>query len=184
MEAHELAVEQRVRTGKGSARKSRAKGHVPGVVYGKDIEPFSISFEPTALRTVMKSSHGMNSVIRLMVEGKSDPVLVMIKDLQSDPLSRSIVHSDFIQVSESRPVIVEVPLHLDGRPVGVKAGGLLQQLVRTITVRCLPQNIPVELRADVSHLDINESLHVKDLPLPAGTEALYRTNFSIATVLK
>lgn len=184
MEAHELVVEQRVKTGKGSARKSRARGHVPGVVYGKEIEPFSISFEPSSLRTVIKSTHGMNSVIRLTVEGKADKPLVMIKDLQTHPLSRAIIHSDFIQVAEDKPVVVVVPLHLDGKPEGVKVGGLLQQLQRSLTVRCLPKDIPVEIRTDVSHLNINESLHVKDVAMPEGVQALYRSNYAVATVLK
>ncbi len=184
METHQLVVEQRVKTGKGSARKSRARGHVPGVVYGKDIKSFSISFEPASLRTVLKSSHGMNSVITLSVEGNNNPVLVMVKDLQTHPISRDIIHSDFIQVSDSRPVVVNVPLHLDGKPEGVKAGGLLQQLQRTLTLRCLPKDIPVEVRTDVSHLNILESLYVKDVALPVGSEVLARTNYAVATVLK
>jgi len=108
----------------------------------------------------------------------------MVKDIQIDPLRRTILHSDFIQITEDRPVVVPIPFHVEGRALGVIAGGILQQLERTILVSCLPANIPVEIRADVSHLNVGESLVIKDLKLPEGTTAVAKETHAVAQVMK
>ncbi|MFM7200875.1 MAG: 50S ribosomal protein L25 [Myxococcota bacterium] len=181
MESVELAVEPRVANGKGNAHKVRAAGLVPAVVYGKGFESRSISLAPVAIRNTLKSKLGFNSVIKLNVAGESS-FLVMLKEVQRHPVSREIIHIDFLRIHEDAPVTVSVPLRLEGRAEGVVAGGTLKALVRTLNVRCLPANIPTELKADVTSLKIADSLQAKSVPLDAGVTLASNPNTSVATV--
>lgn len=183
METLQLSVELRRTTGKGSAHKSRARGMAPGVVYGPGVEPFAISFNPVTLRALLKGGRGINSVLSLSVtDGRL--VTAMVKDLQVDPLSRNIIHGDFIAISETTPVTVKVPLHFEGRSEGVKAGGVLIHLAREVTLRCLPKDIPSELKVDVTPLKIGDSLHFADLKGPEGSQVVFKVNRPLAYVEK
>lgn len=183
METLQMSVELRRTTGKGSAHKSRARGMAPGVVYGPGIEPFAISFNPANLRSLLKSGHGVNSVLSLSV---SDGRLVtaMVKDMQIDPLSRNIIHGDFIAINENTPVTVKVPLHFEGRSEGVKAGGVLIHLAREVTLRCLPKDIPHELKVDITPLKIGDSLHFSELKTPEGAQVVFKVDRPVAYVEK
>lgn len=183
MDTHELGAEQRLSTGKGGAHKTRARGLVPAVVYGKGMDPMSIACQPVALRDMLKSQRGRNTVIKLNIEGQ-DNILAMLQDVQIHPLSRQILHSDFVRILEDQKVLVRVPIRLVGRPEGVKMGGLLQPVRRAVSVRCLPRDIPVEVVVDVTALNVGESILIKNVVPPEGTEIVYRTNFAVATVLK
>lgn len=181
MESVELAVEQRVANGKGNAHKVRAAGLVPAVVYGKGFESKSISLAPVALRNTLKSKLGFNSVISLSMPGESS-CLVMLKEVQRHPVSREIIHVDFLRIHEDAPVTVSVPLRLEGRAEGVVAGGTLKSLARTLTVRCLPALIPTELKVDVTPLKIGESLAAKNVTLADGVTLAMNANTAVATV--
>lgn len=183
MEALELAIETRVGDGKGGARKLRAAGRVPAVVYGKGFNAISISFVPSDLRAMFKSKLGRNTVLRLNVPNEA-PMLAMLKEVQTHPVSREFIHVDFLRVYEDAEVVVPVPLHLEGRAEGVVAGGTLKQLQRTLAVRCLPKDIPTEVRADITPMQIGGSLFVRDIKLPAGCKTATDLAQPIATIEK
>lgn len=181
MEPLELAVERRAKTGKGSAHKTRARGLAPGVVYGQDIQPIPISFTPAAVKTVMKSPYGINQLIRVVVDS-GEQTVALIKHLQIDPLSRKIIHGDFVAVADGRQQLFLVPLRLEGKPEGVKAGGFLKQSVRALTVKCLPKDIPLAINLDVSALGIGDSIHVNEVTTPDGCKLVFGANFPVAAV--
>lgn len=165
IERMELEVSLRDGRGKSVTRKLRAAGKTPAVVYGSGIEPTAIEVESQALSKVLRG--GVNALVDLkgpkVVEGK--PVLV--KDIQRDPLSRRVVHCDLYAVNLQARLDVEIPLHFIGIPRGVALdGGVLEPVLRTLEVSCMPLAIPESFDVDVSDLGIGDAIHVRDLVLP------------------
>jgi large subunit ribosomal protein L25 len=181
-----LTVETREGTGKGVARKLRAAGRIPGNCYGKKMTQ-NISVDPKALSQLIKTSaSGLNTLIDLKVEGGGgfDGKKVLLKELQSDPISDELLHADFFALDLTAAIDVAVPIHTTGIPVGVSlAGGIFDQVLREIHLECQPDSIPEEITIDVSELDIGMSLHVRDLELPAGVKLLSDGDLSVASVL-
>ena len=166
IERLELEVSLRDGRGKSVTRKLRAAGKVPAVVYGSGISPTAIVVESLALAKILRG--GSNALIDLngakAIEGK--PVLV--KEIQRDPLSRRVVHCDLYAVNLKARLDVEVPIHFVGIPRGVALdGGVLEPLLRTLEVSCMPLTIPESIEVDVSNLGIGDAIHVRDLLLPA-----------------
>jgi len=180
-----LTVETREGTGKGVARKLRAAGRIPGNCYGKDSTQ-NISVDPKALDHLLKSSaSGLNTLIDLKVEGGGgfDGKKVLLKELQSDPVSNALLHADFFAVDLTHLIDVAVPIHATGTPIGVSLeGGIFDQVLREIHLECLPDSIPEEVLVDVSGLEIGMSLHIRDLELPAGVKLLSDGDLSVASV--
>jgi large subunit ribosomal protein L25 len=166
MERLELPVEIRSGRGKGAARRLRASGSVPGVVYGHGCDATSIAVSARVVSRLV----GSNQIISLSgAEGLSGR-LVLMKEAQLDPVSREILHCDLYAVDPSQKVEATVPLHLTGKPKGVEVGGVLEPMLRTIEVRCLPLSIPTEITVDVSELEVGDVLHARSIPLPEGIE--------------
>ncbi len=166
IERLELQVSLREGRGKSVTRKLRMAGQIPAVIYGAGIAPTAIVVEHMALAKVLRG--GANALIDLKgdkaVEGK--PVLV--KEIQRDPLSRKVVHCDLYAVNLKARLDVEIPLHFVGIPRGVALdGGVLEPLMRTLEVSCMPLAIPESIDVDVSNLGIGDAIHVRDLVLPA-----------------
>jgi large subunit ribosomal protein L25 len=181
-----LNVETRQGAGKGVARKLRAAGRIPGVCYGKGEPSVSISLDPRALRHLLdQSAAGMNTLINLAVEGGGafDGKMVLVRELQKDPVEGSYLHADFVAVDVQHTIEVSVPIHITGRAPGVELGGILDQALREIDLECLPLAIPSEIVADVSELDVGQSLHVSDLVLPAGVELRSDPGLSVVSVV-
>jgi len=181
-----LTVETREGTGKGVARKLRAAGRIPGNCYGKNAAQ-NISVDPKALDHLIKSSaSGLNTLIDLKVEGGGgfDGKKVLLKELQSDPVSNELLHADFFAVDLTHTIDVAVPIHATGTPVGVSmSGGIFDQVLREIHLECLPDSIPEEVVVDVTDMDIGMSLHIRDLELPEGVKLLSDGDLSVASVL-
>lgn len=181
-----LTVEAREGTGKGVARKLRAAGRIPGNCYGKDSTQ-KISVDPKALSRLIKSSaSGMNTLIDLKVAGGGgfDGKKVLLKELQSDPVSNELLHADFFALDLTHSIEVAVPIHTTGVPVGVSLeGGILDQVLREIHLECLPGSIPEEITVDVTGLEIGMSLHIRDLELPAGVKRISDPDLSVVSVL-
>jgi large subunit ribosomal protein L25 len=156
-----LKVVKREGTGKGVARRTRAEGRVPAVVYGPDLAAMPISVDRREFVTALHTDAGMNVLLSLEVDGKSIPALA--KELQRDPVRGTLLHADFIMVDLKQEVEVEVPVHIVGEAQGAKEGGVLEQPLFTVTVRCLPTEVPEQIEADVSHLNIGDSLRVSEL---------------------
>ncbi len=173
MEFVELRVERRTGTGKGVARELRRRGQIPAILYGEG-EPIPLTADPKVLLRVLGTEAGENVILNLtIVAGKDFTRKAMVKEVQVDPVTGKPLHADFLAISMERPIEVEVPVEVAGVPEGVKEkGGILDQILREIRVRCLPVAIPDRIGLDVSSLDIGDVLHVSDLPIPEGVELL------------
>jgi len=183
MEIVSVTVEARSGAGKGPARRARAAGKVLGVFYGpnqRDALSLQLDHKEFAKKlAVLEGSH-------LIQFDSPAPELknrmVLLREVQSHPVTGQVLHADFYEVDLKTKLEVSVALHFTGKPVGVEAGGILQPIVREVTVKCLPTEIPAFLEVDVSQLGIHDSIHVEELTLPAGLEPVYETNFTIVTV--
>lgn len=156
-----LSVERRDSTGKGVARRARVAGKVPGVVYGRGMEPVPITVDRREFVTALHTDAGMNVLLSLQLEGEAIPALA--RDLQRDPVKGTLLHADFVKVDLTIEVEVDVPVHTVGESPGVKEGGVLEQPLHEVHVRCLPTDVPEQIEADISALDIGDSLRVSDL---------------------
>lgn len=176
-----LEAKSRTGAGKGYARRTRLEGLTPACVYGKHLEkPINIALDGKALRAAINTPKKLNTIIGLSVDGKEHTVL--LKDYQLDPVSKELLHADFIDVRENEQVKVKIPLVLTGKSVGVAEGGILSQMRRELEVWALPGAIPLNIEADVTPLKIATALHINDIKLPAGITVKTHVNFTIAVV--
>jgi large subunit ribosomal protein L25 len=181
---HRLDIELRSEKGKGVARKLRAAGRIPGVFYAPAEEATPITLDPQALdRLIRTSAAGMNTLIDVKGGDKLDGKVVLVKDIQRDPLKGVPLHADLYAIDVDKAIHVSVPIHLTGTATGVKLdGGILDQTLRELELNCLPRAIPEELTVDVTPLAVGDSLHVRDIALPEGVELLTDGDLSIANV--
>ena len=184
MPDHQLAVETRAGTGKGLARKLRAAGRIPAVCYSPGSSATQISVDPKALdRLLHKSSAGMNTLIDLS-GGGLDGKVVLVKELQRDPVSSVLLHADLFAVDVGKPIEVKVPVRIVGTPTGVTfGGGILDFPLREIEVLCLPRAIPEDLPIEVGALQVGDSIHVRDIALPQGVELVSDPDLSVVSVV-
>lgn len=180
MEIPVLNVEKRNQFGKESTSKLRKEGRIPGVCYGRGIDTINVSLDTDELITILKGPQGVNSLIKL--NGIEDRT-VFVQKLQHDPVERNIIHVDFLNIDTNKPIQRNVPIEIAGKPEGAKAGGILQVTGREILIEALPHNIPQHLIVDVESLQIGQSIHVKQVPLPEGVTAIYERNYSVCTVI-
>ena len=178
----QLKGSRRESIGKGWARKARAAGQIPAVLYGHGETPQPIAVEFREFEVALRGHKGSNAIVNLNVAGGEFTALV--RDVQYDPLSRAIIHLDFQHISLTENIEVEVPVHFVGTPLGVKdGGGILEHLVRTLTVRCLPTAIPAGIDVDVTALNIGQNLHVSDLAPGTGYEIITDAHVAVAAVV-
>jgi large subunit ribosomal protein L25 len=161
-----LVAETRDGTGKGAARKLRAQGRIPAVVYGRKRAAQSIIVSPDALQKLLRGAAGMNTLIDLSLGGATSTVLV--KGLERDPVRGRYLHADFYEVDLTQKVTVAVQVHLIGKAAGTDFGGILDHPLRELLIECLPREIPQRIDVDVSALQVNDSIHVSDLRLAPG----------------
>jgi large subunit ribosomal protein L25 len=181
-----VTATRRQATGKGIARKLRNQGFVPGVCYGLKNECISISLDPAELRKSLDPGRRTNTLLELTLKDgeAAEQFLVMVKDYQIDPLKRNVLHVDLVRVAPDQMMDVNIPLILTGKPEGVKLGGNFHQVFRTLPVRCLPTKIPVSITADVTHLQLYDTLSIKDLlALEPGVEIKLPPNQTLALVM-
>ncbi len=173
--------EKRETLGKGGARKARALGRIPAVMYGHGEQPVALSVDNREFVTSMRSHKGSNPILAVKLgEGE---FTALVRDVQYDPMTHDILHLDFQHISLTEKVDVKVPVHCVGTPLGVKdGGGILEIIVREIEVRCLPTAIPSAIDLDVSHLNIGDSVHASDVKV-ADIEILTEAGATIATVV-
>ncbi len=183
MAENALTAETRTGTGKGVARKLRAAGRIPAVLYGKGVDSKSLSVDPTALDTLLHSTGaGLNTLIDLEVDGGSQKVL--LRSLQREPVGGRFLHADFYQVDLTQRVTVSVPLQFVGTARGVALDeGILDHPVRDVDVECLPSAIPERIEVDVSDLELGSSIHVSEIVLPPDTEMKTDGALTVASVV-
>ena len=184
MERPVLTAEIREGVGKEKAKKLRTKGLIPAIFYGPRSQTIPLVIDYKELTKVLQTEAGENVLIDLDIRkgAQSDRKVVMVKDIQIDPLQRIALHTDFYEVAMDELVIVEVPVHLVGKPEGTKMGGILEQVRRVIQVQCLPGDIPKSIDIDVSALMIGDSIHIQDIQVE-NAKIISDTNFTIATVV-
>jgi large subunit ribosomal protein L25 len=153
--------------GSRSSGRLRLEGKVPGVVYGLGSEPVAITVEWPELRRALTTEAGLNALIDLTVDGSTN--LSVVKDLQRDPVRRSVTHVDFMLIDRDAPLTVDVPLNLVGTAPALEAmKGMVDQLLYTLTVKAKPGTIPTAIDVDISSLDLGTQVRVGDIELPAG----------------
>lgn len=158
----QLSGTRRETIGKGGARKARAAGQLPGVVYGHGEEPVAVAVDYREFMTQMRKHKGGNPIVNLNLGGNE--VTALVRDAQIDPITQAVLHVDFQHISLTEKVTVEVPVHAVGVAIGVKdGGGILEMITRTVEIRCLPTAIPASIDLDVTALNVGESLHVSDV---------------------
>jgi large subunit ribosomal protein L25 len=165
-----LKAERRDGSGKGVARKLRAAGRVPAVVYGHGEDAVSVSLDARELFHVLHTDAGANVLVDVRLDG--DTFLAMPRQIQRDLLRDRFIHVDLLRVARDERITVDVPVQLVGESHGVKEGGVVEHHLWTLQVECLPQNVPTAIEADISALGINESLKVADVKVPPKIEIL------------
>jgi large subunit ribosomal protein L25 len=168
-----LKAERREDTGKGVARKLRAAGKLPAVVYGGEGENMSLVLDANDTTHLFHSISVDNTIVNLTVEGEGAPMPSLVREIQTHPFRPDILHVDFLRIQTGVAVELDIPVELTGTPTGVRdQGGVLEQTIYMLPVSCFPAAIPDIIGADVSALEINDSLHVGELEIPEGVEVL------------
>jgi large subunit ribosomal protein L25 len=160
-----LAADPRSELGSRPAGRLRRQGRVPAVVYGLGNDTMNVTVPARDLSHILSGESGANTLINLEVDG--DTMLTLVRQIQRHPTRGELVHVDFIRIRRDVAVSADVPLHLIGEPAGVRDGGLLEQLVFSVTVEAMPGNIPVVFELDVSELVIGDQRRASDLAIPA-----------------
>lgn len=182
MELMKVAATRRTESGKSAARRLRAAEQIPAVAYGEKTTAQSLAVSPKRLIDVLATPHGRNTVIEIEVaDGDKFPALLC--DYQYHPISRSLLHADFLKISLDVPVDVDVPFETFGKSKGVVAGGTLHVVFRKLPVRCLPEKIPVKITFDITELDLDGHVGAKDLPLPEGVSLRLAPNQTVLAVV-
>jgi len=168
-----LEVSRREQGGKNVARRLRASGKVPAVVYGGHRDPVAIEVDRKSIsELIQKSEHGVRSIFLLKMAGSDQQRHAMIKDIQINPISRKLQHIDFVRVLMDEVVRTSVPVRINGTAIGVKEGGILDWQVRDLHIECLPNAIPDTIEVDVTELGSHDYVHVRDLKIPDGVKVL------------
>jgi large subunit ribosomal protein L25 len=168
-----LVAEKRASRGKNEARRLRAKGRIPAVVYGAQKEgdagnTLELAVDPKPLMRILHSGSGVNTLITLKVDGEGDS-RVLVKEFLVDPITHNLLHADFFRVNMDRRITVTVPVVIKGEPRGVKTeGGILDFVHREIELECLPADIPNAIEVDVSDLGLNDAIHLRDVATNAS----------------
>jgi large subunit ribosomal protein L25 len=183
-EQKDITVVAKTREGRGKndARRARAAGMVPVVVYGGEGGSVSALAPLRDLAAILRSESGRNTIFTLDIEGVGTSE-VMFHERQIDPVRGRLIHADLTRLVKGQKIEVTVPLHLVGEPVGVREEqGILEQIIREIEIRCEPREIPDVVNVDVSNLGVHDVLHISDIQVAEGIEILNDADTVIATV--
>jgi large subunit ribosomal protein L25 len=181
-----LKAHKRTVTGRNAIKKIKHQGLVPGVIYGSRSQPVTLQVDARELTNVLAHASSEHVLVELeIVDGdQSTNRLALIQEVQHHPLKRELLHIDFQAVSATEKITSEVPIEAIGEALGVRTfGGLLEYSLRTLEVECFPQDLPDIVRLDVTNLNIGESLHVRDIPLPSGVESITDGDLTVVSVV-
>ena len=178
-----LSAEKREGIRKGANRKLRASGRVPAILYGKDTKPSLLSVDAREAERLFQKISVENTIIDLKVKGDRTKIQALVREVQVAALRPDMLHIDFYKIQKGVSLEVDIPVDLSGIPNGVRnEGGILEQLIHEIPVRCLPNQIPESIKIDVTDLDLQGSLHVSDLAIPEGVEMLMDSERTLCVV--
>ncbi|MEY2559256.1 MAG: large subunit ribosomal protein [Verrucomicrobiota bacterium] len=177
-----LTAERRTATGRSAVRKLKAAGSVPAVIYGARDKPETLQVSRRDINAMLSHAAGENILVELEIGGKSR--LALVQEVQHAPLGGAILHIDFHAVSMNEVIQADVPLEPTGIANGVKnMGGLLEQNLRSLAIECLPRDLPDLITVDVSALNIGDSIHVREIPLPSGVTTRVQPDLTAFSVL-
>lgn len=183
METLEIQVDAREAGSKQKARRLRRGGKIPGILYGPKTQPVALEIDRKDFSSRVADLEGSHLVrLKSNSSALADRV-ALVKEVQFHPITGDVVHTDLYEVDLTARIQVRAPLHFVGKAEGVVRGGILQPVVREIEVECLPLDIPEFFNVEVGGLDIGDSIHIEDLPMPAGVTAIYESNFALVTVV-
>jgi large subunit ribosomal protein L25 len=163
----ELTATMRDRSGKGPARCIRREQRVPAVLYGPKTKSISLTVSSLELEKLLRETGHESKLLNLNIDGQEAPKQVLIREVQVHPYRRRFLHIDFYEVPLDQPIVVEAVIVLVGDSIGVQKGGELNLIRRTLSVRCLPNQIPESIRVDVTKLDLGQIIHVEELTAEA-----------------
>jgi large subunit ribosomal protein L25 len=178
-----LKAERRTAVGRAAARKLKARGVIPAIIYGGRNKPQPLQVSAGEVKAMLSHASGENILVELEIDGEESNRSALVQEIQHSPMGGDILHIDFHAVSMDEKIHAEVPLEATGIANGVKNfGGLLEQSLRTLAVECLPRDLPDRITVDVSNLNIGDSIHVRDIQMPGGVASktqLDLTAFSV-----
>ena len=183
MQQKQMNIELRTKTGTGVSRRLRMADMVPGVVYGKGLDPMAVSIKIRDLQDAISGAGGQNNLITLIGGGSLDQNIAIVADIQRDAIKRTIKHVDLHRINPNEKLRITVPVVLTGTAIGVKEGGLLDLAHHELHIECLPGNIPDCITIDVSDLKIAHSIHVSEILLPDGIVLLDQPKIPVVSVL-
>lgn len=178
-----LKAQERSETGKGAARKARAAGRVPAVIYGHGEATRLLTVDAHELHLLFSRVHAENTVIEVAIDGEKKPIRALVREVQKHAHKETLLHVDFYQIHAGERITVNVPIRLVGAAAGVKAGGLMQHAMDEVEVRCLADAIPDTIDVDVSGLGIGDSLHIRDVVPPEGVELQVDGDRTVCSVM-
>lgn len=166
-----LKAAPREGTGKGAARKLRQDGKLPAVVYGRDADTLHLTLDTFEADHLFRNISVDNTIVELEIESEKEPVPTLVREIQTHPWKGSLMHVDFYRIQAGVEVDVDIPIELIGIPIGVKMeGGVLEQTIHDLPIRCIPSKIPEVIEVDVSGLEVGDALHVSDIVVGEGIE--------------
>lgn len=183
MQQKQMNIELRTNTGTGVCRRLRNADMVPGVVYGKGVDPMPVSIKIRDLQAAISGEGGQNNLITLIGGGALDQSIAIVVDLQRDPIKKTYKHVDLHRINPNEKIRVTVPVVITGIAAGVKEGGLLDLAHHELHAECLPGNIPDHIEIDVTDLKIAHSIHVGEIKLPEGVVLLDKANIPVVSIL-
>lgn len=177
-----VAAESRTETGKNVNRRLRAKGQIPGVLYGAGEKPQAVAVSPREIVGILRSATGENTLFDIELHGKRHKVI--LKEFQVEPLRGQLLHADFYEVALDRKLELKVPVEVVGVPVGVKVqGGILDFVTRELSIECLPADIPEKISVDVSALELGKHMRASELQVPSRVTLLTEPDVVIVHVV-
>jgi large subunit ribosomal protein L25 len=184
LEIFDLKATQRNTVGKSPARALRREGLIPAVLYGPKRETMSLTVSPMDLEKIYKDSGTEQVVLKLVIEnGVTQNVTVLVKEVQTSPVTRQYLHIDFLEISLDEEIVVRVPVEVTGKSTGVERGGFLQLVRHELEVSCLPMDMPEKIEVDITDLDIGDAVHVEDITLDDRIRMLSEPGHTVLTVV-
>lgn len=179
-----LSATRRTATGRSAVRKIKAQGAVPAIVYGARNKPEPLQVAKRDISLILSHASGENILVELEIDGEKSGRLALVQEVQHAPVGGEILHVDFHAVSMDEMIEADVPLEPTGTAEGVKTfGGLLEQALRSLEIECLPRDLPDVITVDVSHLNIGDAIHVREIPLPQGVTTRVPADLTAFSVL-
>ena len=180
-----LKAEPRSATGRSAARKLKARGIVPAVIYGSKQKPQPLQVAVRDINVMLSHASGENILVELEIAGEKGNRSALVQEIQHSPVGGDILHVDFHAISMDEAIQADVPLEAVGIANGVKNfGGLLEQSLRSLTIECLPRDLPDKITVDISALNIGDAIHVRDIQLPQGVKAKVQPDLTAFSVVE